>query len=577
NVLAEAGSYNWEVPENQSSEYKIRVSDIADSQVFGISNGLFEILMPFIIIEHEPITVANENDTIVFNAVVTGNSDIEEVKVYYDKTGERAFENTLPMTVNGNRYEATLSSGFFTGYGIEYFIKVRDINGLEARYPEDGLLSIQAQISNMQSTVTISGGSAQNAYRMISVPIYLNGTTIVEQLSGKLPPGEPGIDWRLFRWSPSEGNYREYPNTGEGFMPGNAFWLIFKEGNYNLKSLEGTTVSTDNPLKITLLPGWNDIGDPWLFPISWAEIENPANANLSELYMYEGAWSEAGSIHTIEPWKGYAVRNNESISINITLKPNPATGASKTITKDKQLHWKLSIKAFTGEAKDIANYLGVRENAEKEWDIFDHVEPPPIGEYVSVSFPHYDWKDYPYVYTVDFRPPESTILWDFDVKTNIPRETVTVKIEGIEDLPEEYYVKNFDRDSKHAVYFNNNIFKFVSGKNLTERHFRLIVSDSDEPELGEYYSKPERFVIAICYPNPFNPQTIIQYELSMPGTVTISIFNSLGQIIRKYDIGHTEQGVHEFVFDAKGLTSGLYFYHIDVGYASTIDKMLFIK
>ena len=34
---------------------------------------------------------------------------------------------------------------------------------------------------------------------------------------------------------------------------------------------------------------------------------------------------------------------------------------------------------------------------------------------------------------------------------------------------------------------------------------------------------------------------------------------------------------HDFVFDASGMTSGVYFYRVDTGYANVIDKMLFMK
>ena len=53
----------------------------------------------------------------------------------------------------------------------------------------------------------------------------------------------------------------------------------------------------------------------------------------------------------------------------------------------------------------------------------------------------------------------------------------------------------------------------------------------------------------------------------MPGTVVISIFNSLGQIVRKYNIGYTERRAHELVFDASNFTSGVYFYKVDAEYA----------
>ena len=63
----------------------------------------------------------------------------------------------------------------------------------------------------------------------------------------------------------------------------------------------------------------------------------------------------------------------------------------------------------------------------------------------------------------------------------------------------------------------------------------------------------------------------------MDGKVTISIYNALDQQVKVYDIGNKDQGVHEIVFDASELTSGIYFYRVDAGYASVTGKMLYME
>ena len=57
----------------------------------------------------------------------------------------------------------------------------------------------------------------------------------------------------------------------------------------------------------------------------------------------------------------------------------------------------------------------------------------------------------------------------------------------------------------------------------------------------------------------------------------MSVFNSLGQRVWVYELGHRGQGIHELVFTASELTSGLYFYHVDAGYATVTGKMLYMK
>jgi hypothetical protein len=53
------------------------------------------------------------------------------------------------------------------------------------------------------------------------------------------------------------------------------------------------------------------------------------------------------------------------------------------------------------------------------------------------------------------------------------------------------------------------------------------------------------------YPNPFNPATTIQYALPSRSHVALTIFNTLGQIVRELVNGEMEAGYHSVNFDAR--------------------------
>ncbi len=160
-----AKRYEWTVPDNPSNNVTIRITDTSDLGISGISPEAFEIFTPVLTLEHEPLTSAPENAAVEFKATINSNTAVEEVIVYYDKSGEREFNQSLVMNVTGDTYLATLSSELFTGYGIEYYITVKDSAGREERYPKSGYASIQAQVSDVKSEVTVEGGSEQTAYR----------------------------------------------------------------------------------------------------------------------------------------------------------------------------------------------------------------------------------------------------------------------------------------------------------------------------------------------------------------------------------------------------------------------------
>ena len=65
------------------------------------------------------------------------------------------------------------------------------------------------------------------------------------------------------------------------------------------------------------------------------------------------------------------------------------------------------------------------------------------------------------------------------------------------------------------------------------------------------------------YPNPFNPSTKIRYSLPSAGTATVRIYDVLGQQVDAMQLNATAGGIHEQVFNASRLASGVYFYRVE--------------
>ena len=76
------------------------------------------------------------------------------------------------------------------------------------------------------------------------------------------------------------------------------------------------------------------------------------------------------------------------------------------------------------------------------------------------------------------------------------------------------------------------------------------------------------------FPNPFNPTTLISFDIDDNETGVLSIYNVKGQLIIKEEF---EAGRHYYVWDAKGYSSGIYLYKLQSKYCSKIMKMLLVK
>ena len=77
------------------------------------------------------------------------------------------------------------------------------------------------------------------------------------------------------------------------------------------------------------------------------------------------------------------------------------------------------------------------------------------------------------------------------------------------------------------------------------------------------------------FPNPFSSSTTIEYQLTQTGMVNVAIYNISGQIVEILVNEHQIAGHHSITWDAKGITSGLYFCRIQTGQFVDIIKSIF--
>lgn len=89
------------------------------------------------------------------------------------------------------------------------------------------------------------------------------------------------------------------------------------------------------------------------------------------------------------------------------------------------------------------------------------------------------------------------------------------------------------------------------------------------------------------YPNPFNPETWIPYQLAKTADVTLRIYATDGKLVRKLDLGHQPAGIYQSRFRAaywdgnndlgESVASGVYFYTLTADDFTATRKMLILK
>ena len=82
--------------------------------------------------------------------------------------------------------------------------------------------------------------------------------------------------------------------------------------------------------------------------------------------------------------------------------------------------------------------------------------------------------------------------------------------------------------------------------------------DNSLTAVSDGETKPESFQLNQNYPNPFNPTTRISYYLPKESSIKIQIYTLIGERIFEMDNDIENEGIHEFVWDAKEYASGIY-------------------
>lgn len=85
------------------------------------------------------------------------------------------------------------------------------------------------------------------------------------------------------------------------------------------------------------------------------------------------------------------------------------------------------------------------------------------------------------------------------------------------------------------------------------------------------------FALEQNFPNPFNPETTIEFTVDNTTNVRLSVFNVIGQKVAELVNGQMNAGVHKLTFNAESLPSGIYFYELRIGSQSKIMKMSLMK
>lgn len=88
---------------------------------------------------------------------------------------------------------------------------------------------------------------------------------------------------------------------------------------------------------------------------------------------------------------------------------------------------------------------------------------------------------------------------------------------------------------------------------------------------------PARFNLKPCYPNPFNPQTTIEYQIAKTEHVLLQVFDSQGKLVKELTNSMQKAGTYKIHFTAANLSSGIYLVRLQAGTFVQTQKIVLLK
>jgi hypothetical protein len=136
-------------------------------------------------------------------------------------------------------------------------------------------------------------------------------------------------------------------------------------------------------------------------------------------------------------------------------------------------------------------------------------------------------------------------------------------------------------EPKSYSFTDENITTGTYKYRLTQIDFDGSFTYSNEIEVEVDFT-PTEFVLYQNYPNPFNPNTVISYQLPVTSSVTLKVYDILGNEVATLVNEEKQPGVYEVEFnnhsdEGQNLSSGIYIYKLTAGDFISIKKMLLLK
>ncbi len=313
----------------------------------------------------------------------------------------------------------------------------------------------------------------------------------------------------------------------DNLTAGMGYWLRFNDASTN--TVTGGCLGS---LDIALNAGWNlmTVGS---FETEVSTLCDPDNIVIpGTFYAFDAGYQQAT---TLMPGKGYWVRTNAAGTVSTCGTGLARIDANETMADANSITFNGSVLNFG---------VSVPEETRLSYSL---PPKPPVGAF-DVRF------------AGDWRASENGGV----IEMMTAKETVSIS----------YSIS----DGNEWVLESANDSYTLTGTGSMD----IPASSSYILVKGGTSTTPDTYSLGQGYPNPFNPETTIDYQIANAGHVNIVVYDMLGREVKTLVNGYHTPNMYSIIWngttnEGKMVPSGVYFYHMTSADFSQVNKVMLLK
>lgn len=499
---------------------------------------------------------------------------VASVKIFHRAIAGASFTSDALSKVGAtNEWKVSVLESWYDDMGIDFYFEAEDPFGNKTRDPATG--NFYSYFNNKEAnapkfpTSSLVFGGTDKTWNIVSIPFDLGASATVTSVLDELGTFDD-TQWRLLTYQ-NQTDWSEFPSAFSSFTRGKGYFL-----NVKTPPSAGITIADEilspqnnqsNLFAIELKQGWNQVGNPYLVNVNWADVKafNAGVSGVGDLKIYNSNGRSYGDGTVLAVYGGGFVFANEAVSdYKISFSGQSAGGrkreagriASAELDAD---NWRTSFILKQSDVTFTLGGIGMNPEAKISYDDFDDVTVPRLSDFLEINFHHPE--HFAKRFSRDVVPTQKEYTWQFTVDSNL---------EGLATL--NWDNTRFGNNEYELYLFDISLQKRIDMREASAYSFDTKTSTQFRVYFGENLAakiQPEKIQLGKAYPNPTNGRTTIPFTL--PGAtgsyhVRLEVYDMVGRRVDVLKNGILSAGFYESEWDStnKQLSNGLYTYRLIV-------------